>query len=294
VVYSYILVNIISGVMIGFLYALVGLSLTFIFGILQFVNSAHGQLMMIGAYITYWLFVLYGYPPLVSLFLTSLIGLILGIALYTLVVKRLVGLPALYSLSAAFALGIFIQELAKLLWGPTYRGFLYDVGSLHVFGYIIPATRVLGSAISAFLVFLTYFYLYRTKSGRAVRSIIQNPEGAILCGVDIYKFYLTALAMGIALNIISGCLLTLYVSSGINPYMGDIYTNLAFMVAVTGGLGAPEGSLLAGLIYGLIENLLPVFLGNIPNLSVYPATRFIMFVVLMIVLLVKPRGLLGR
>jgi branched-chain amino acid transport system permease protein len=292
--YSYILINILSGVMIGLLYSLIGLSLTFIFGVLQFVNSAEGQLIMIGAYVAYWLFVLYGFSPLVSLLIASLVGLVLGMALYTTVVKRLMALPALYSLSAAFALAIFIQELAKLLWGPTYRGFIFDMGSIRVFNFYIPATRIWGSIISAILVFMLYYYLYRTKSGRVLRSIIQNPEGAVLTGVNIYRYYLLALAIGIGLNVASGSILTLYVSSGINPYMGDVYTNLSFIVAVLGGLGAPEGSLLAGLIFGLIESLLPAFLGNIPNVDAYPATRFFMFVILMVVLLVRPKGLMGR
>jgi branched-chain amino acid transport system permease protein len=292
--YSYVLISAISGVMIGLLYALVGLSLTFIFGVLQFVNSAHGHLMMVGAYIAFWLFVLYGWPPLVSLIIASLLGLAFGVALYALVVRKLMGLPALYSLSAAFALGIFIQELAKVLWGPSYRGFLYDMGSIKIFDYVVPATRVWGSIISALFVFLVYYYLYKTKSGRAIRSIIQNPEGSVLSGVDIYRFYSLALAVSIALNVASGCLLTLYVSSGINPYMGGIYTDLAFMVAVTGGLGAPEGALIAGLIYGLIENMIPTVLSGVQNISLYPATRFIMFVILLIVLLVRPRGIMGR
>jgi branched-subunit amino acid ABC-type transport system permease component len=168
------------------------------------------------------------------------------------------------------------------------------MGSIKIFDYVVPATRVWGSIISALFVFLVYYYLYKTKSGRAIRSIIQNPEGSVLSGVDIYRFYSLALAVSIALNVASGCLLTLYVSSGINPYMGGIYTDLAFMVAVTGGLGAPEGALIAGLIYGLIENMIPTVLSGVQNISLYPATRFIMFVILLIVLLVRPRGIMGR
>jgi branched-chain amino acid transport system permease protein len=280
--------------MLGALYASIGISLTFIFGTLRFVNSAHGQLMMIGAYIAYWMLILYDIPPTASLLVSAMIGSIIGFIVYFAVVRRLTNVPAMYSLSAAFALGIFIQELANVLWGPTYRGFLFDIGSVRYGEFFIPLSKVWGSLISIGIISTLYFFLYMTKLGRIIRSIIQNMEGAVLCGVNVERVYLLAFTIGIVVNVVSGTLLTFFVSSGINPYIGDLYTNLAFIIAVTGGLNSPEGALFAGLIYGLIETLLPSVLSYVPGISVYPATMFFMFVTLMIVLLVRPEGLVKR
>ncbi|WP_440059501.1 branched-chain amino acid ABC transporter permease [Thermogladius sp. 4427co] len=287
-------ISVITGLMTGTLYALIGFSLTYIFGIMKFVNSAHGQIIMIGSYIAYWMFVLYFIPPLISAAIGFLLGLLIGIPIFYLVVNKLLGLPSLYSLTAAFALGIFIQELAKVIWGPTYRGFIYDLGTVKILIYNIPATRIIGSIASIIVILVLYYFLYKTKLGRVTRSIIQNIEGAILVGVDVKKIYMISFAIGIALTVFSGVLLTFYVSSGINPYMGDVYTNTAFIIAVMGGLGSPEGALIAGLLYGLIESIAYVILSNFSGISPYAMTRFVMFALLMLILLLKPEGVIKR
>jgi branched-chain amino acid transport system permease protein len=292
--FSPLIISILTGLMLGSLYALIGVSLTFIFGVLGFVNSAHGQLMMIGAFITYWMLTLYGIPPLLSLIISAGVGSIIGFLTYFSIVRRLLNVPMLYSLSAAFALGIFIQELANVLWGPNYRGFLWNIGSIKYESFYIPLTRILGSFIGLGIILMLYFFLYKTRQGLIIRSIIQSKEGALLCGINAERVYLLALVIGIVLNVLSGSLLTFFVSSGINPYMGDVYTNIAFIIAVMGGLGSPEGALLAGLIYGLAESLFLLGFSYVPGISAYSATRFMMFAILMIVLLLRPEGLMKK
>jgi branched-chain amino acid transport system permease protein len=292
--FSPLIISILTGLMLGSLYALIGVSLTFIFGVLGFVNSAHGQLMMIGAFITYWMLTLYGIPPLLSLIISAGVGSIIGFLTYFSIVRRLLNVPMLYSLSAAFALGIFIQELANVLWGPNYRGFLWNIGSIKYESFYIPLSRIVGSFIGLGIILMLYFFLYKTRQGLIIRSIIQSKEGALLCGINAERVYLLALVIGIVLNVLSGSLLTFFVSSGINPYMGDVYTNIAFIIAVMGGLGSPEGALLAGLIYGLAESLFLLGFSYVPGISAYSATRFMMFAILMIVLLLRPEGLMKK
>jgi branched-chain amino acid transport system permease protein len=292
--FSPLIISILTGLMLGSLYALIGVSLTFIFGVLGFVNSAHGQLMMIGAFITYWMLTLYGISPLLSLIISAGVGSIIGFLTYFSIVKRLLNVPMLYSLSAAFALGIFIQELANVLWGPNYRGFLWNIGSIKYESFYIPLSRILGSFIGLGIILMLYVFLYKTRQGLIIRSIIQSKEGALLCGINAERVYLLALVIGIVLNVLSGSLLTFFVSSGINPYMGDVYTNIAFIIAVMGGLGSPEGALLAGLIYGLAESLFLLGFSYVPGISAYSATRFMMFAILMIVLLLRPEGLMKK
>jgi len=237
---------------------------------------------------------LYGIPPLLSLIISAGVGSIIGFLTYFSIVRRLLNVPMLYSLSAAFALGIFIQELANVLWGPNYRGFLWNIGSIKYESFYIPLSRIVGSFIGLGIILMLYFFLYKTRQGLIIRSIIQSKEGALLCGINAERVYLLALVIGIVLNVLSGSLLTFFVSSGINPYMGDVYTNIAFIIAVMGGLGSPEGALLAGLIYGLAESLFLLGFSYVPGISAYSATRFMMFAILMIVLLLRPEGLMKK
>ncbi|MEZ0393463.1 MAG: branched-chain amino acid ABC transporter permease [Desulfurococcaceae archaeon] len=286
--------DLISGLMLGALYALTSFGLTFVYGVLQFVNSAQGQLMMLGAYVTYWLFVLYGLTPFESLFVSLVVGLALGFLIFASIVRRLLGVPPIYTLIAAFGLSIILEESAKLAWGPTYRAFIYDVGSVGFLGFTIPLLKVYGALTSVAIMAFLYVFLYRTESGRIVRSVVQSPEGAALCGIDVRKVYAYSFAMGIGLTVASGALLTFYVSSGINPYMGAPYTDIAFAIAVLGGLGSPEGALVGGLIYGLVETMSFLGFSLLPNISPYSMSRFVSFVLLLLVLLVRPRGLFGR
>lgn len=291
---SALVFSIISGLMLGTLYALTAFSLTFIYGILRFVNSAQGQFMMIGAYTAYWLFVLYALPPYLSALASFVIGLALGYIIFIAIVSRLLNVPPIYTLIVAFSISILLEEVAKLLWEPTYRAFIYDIGTVSLFEYKIPLLRILGSIISLAIMIILYTFIYKTEYGRIIRSVVQSPEGASICGINIKKVYMNAFALCIGLALFCGTISTLYVSSGINPYMGAPYTDTAFAISVLGGMGSPEGALIGGLIYGVLETLSFAIFSAIPGLSPYPMSRFISFVLLLIVLLIRPRGLMGR
>lgn len=291
---GYLAFYIATGLLLGTFYGLATVGLSFTFGILKILNSGHGSFIMIGAYVSYWSFVILGLPPLVSALLAFLIGFMLGLGLYYGIISRILGGPELISLVLMFAMGILLQEFAKFVWTPTIRGFTWDLGRVSLFGYAYPTTRIVGGVVSAVIALGLYIFLYRTKVGRAIRSVVESAEGAALCGVNVNRIYAISLAIALGLTIASGGLATLYVSGGIEPYMGDPYTTRAFAIAVLGGLTSPFGAFIAGLLFGVIENLSYVLLSLTNVANPFSMTRFIAFAMILVVLLVRPQGIMRR
>jgi branched-chain amino acid transport system permease protein len=141
---------------------------------------------------------------------------------------------------------------------------------------------------------LLYIWFKKTRAGTAVRSVVEDSEGARVCGVNVGWVYALSFAIGIGLTVTSGVLLTMFIPVGINPYMGGAYTLKAFVIAVLGGLASPYGAFFAGLIFGLIENGSYTLFALIPGVEAFAMTRFLSFFILLLILLIKPTGLLGK
>ena len=140
---------------------------------------------------------------------------------------------------------------------------------------------------------LLYVWFRRTRYGTAIRAIMEDSEGARVCGVNVEGMYALSFALGIGLTVSSGTLLTLFIPVGISPYMGGIYTLKAFVIAVLGGLVSPWGAFYAGFIFGLIENGSYTFFGMVPGLEPFSMTQFFAFFLLLVILFWKPTGLWG-
>jgi len=285
---------IVSGLLLGSIYGLATIGLTLIFGVLRVINVGHGAYIMIGMYVTFWLFTLYSLNPFVTLIPAFLVGLSLGMLLFYTALKRLLRAPELSTLIVTFGFGIILEESAKVLWGSDYRGFVYDLGSVYIQGIPLPLVRMWPAIIALSLVLALYFVLYRTRLGTAVRAVIQDPEGAIICGVNVEMIYLLMVALGIGLTTASGALLGIYHQQGINPYIGHLYTLRAFVIAVLGGLGSPIGAFIGGLIVGVIEQTsVPLFtLAGAPN--PFGLSVFLTFMLILVILILRPQGLFGR
>jgi branched-chain amino acid transport system permease protein len=285
---------IISGLLVGSIYGLATIGLTLIFGVLRVVNVGHGAYIMIGMYVTFWLFTLYSLNPFITLIPAFLVGLTLGMLLFYVALKRLLRAPELSTLISTFGFGVILEELAKVLWGADYRGFVYSLGSLYFQGIPLPLVRVWPAVIALGLVIALYVLLYRTRLGVAVRAVTQDPEGAMVCGVDVERVYFLTVALGIGLTTASGALLAIYFQQGINPYIGHLYTLRAFVIAVLGGLGSPIGAFIGGLIVGVIEQAsVPLFtMLGAPN--PFGLSVFLTFTLILVILLLRPQGLLGR
>ncbi|MEZ0248161.1 MAG: branched-chain amino acid ABC transporter permease [Thermoproteus sp.] len=280
-----------NGLIIGSIYGLITIGLSFIFGILKIINVAHGSFVMLGAYIAYFFFVLWAYPPLVSIFAGLFFGALMGLAMYYVVIRPLQKMGEMHVLVALFALGSLMAEVARIVWGPNVVGFTWNIGSVTISGYVIPLSRLAGSVVALAIAVLLQLLLYRTSFGRAVRAVVQDPIGAQMVGVDVEKIFAVSTAIGIALTTAGGVLLTLFIPVGINPYMGDPYTLMAFVIAVMGGLGSTLGAYVAGLIFGEIYSLGYPLFSALGFSGPYQMSLFAGFVVLILFLLFRPTGL---
>ena len=286
--------NLINGIILGSVYGLMTMGLSLIFGVLKIVNVGHGAFMMIGAYIAYWMFHLLGLAPIFSLFIALAVGLALGYLFFQIVIRRLTAAPELTTLLATFAIGILLEESARALWGPDFRGFSWNVGRLMLPPVaIIPLGKIYALISSIIVAVLLYLWFKKGRSGSAVRAVMEDREGARVCGINVEGIYALSFSIGIGLTLVSGDLLTLFVPVGINPYMGGVYTLKAFVIAVLGGLSSPWGAFFSGFLFGLIENGSYSLFGLVPGIEPFSMTQFFAFFLLLIILLWKPTGLFG-
>lgn len=283
--------NLIQGLLLGSVYGLSTMGLSLIYGVMNIVNVGHGQFIMIGAFIALTMFNVMGISPIATIPVALIIGMALGFLFFYTVIRRLIKAPELASLLATFAIGILLEEVIKVIFGADFRGYNWNVGKITLPVTIIPMGKFYAFVGSIFIVSLLYLWLNQTKVGTAMRAVVQDSEGAKVCGVNITWIYLLSFVIGIGLTVMSGVLLTMFIPVGINPYMGESYTLKAFVIAVLGGLTSPFGAFFGGLIFGLIENGAYVFFAQIPGIAPFPLTVSLAFWMLFLILLLKPTGL---
>jgi branched-chain amino acid transport system permease protein len=285
--------NLIQGLVLGAIYGVATMGLSLIFGVLKVINVGHGTFIMVGCFVTLTMFTILHLIPPVAIPVALIIGLALGFLFFYTVIRRLIRAPELASLLATFAMGILLEEIVKLIFGAEWRGYVWNVGKIILPMTVLPMTKVYAFFGSVIIAIALYFWLLRTRSGTAVRTVVEDSEGARVCGVNVGWVYALSFAIGTGLTVMSGVMLTLFISVGLNPYMGGAYTLKAFVIAVLGGLGSPLGAFFGGLIFGLIENGSYTLFSLIPNVEPFSLTRFLTFVILLIILLIRPTGLLG-
>jgi branched-chain amino acid transport system permease protein len=286
--------NLLNGMILGSVYGLMTMGLSLIFGVLKIVNVGHGAFMMVGAYVAFWMFRLFGLSPILAIPVALGVGMALGYCCFQIVIRRLTAAAELTTLLATFAIGILLEEGARFFFGPDYRGFSWNVGRLMLPPVaIIPLGKIYAFISSIVVAVLLYLWFKKGRSGSAVRAVMEDKEGARVCGINVEGIYALSFSVGIGLTVLSGNLLTLFVPVGINPYMGGVYTLKAFVIAVLGGLSSPWGAFFAGFIFGLIENGSYTLFGLVPGLEPFSMTQFFAFFLLLMILLWKPTGLLG-
>ncbi|MBI2908026.1 MAG: branched-chain amino acid ABC transporter permease [Chloroflexi bacterium] len=285
--------NLTQGLVLGSVYGVATMGLSLIFGVLRVVNVGHGSFMMVGAFVALIMFASWGLVPVLAIVVALALGMALGYAVFYAVMRRLIRAPELASLLATFALGIILQEVVRVLFGAEWRGYTWDIGSIDLGITVMPVTKILALVGSTLTAAFLYVWFSKTKAGTAVRAVVEDSEGAKVCGINVTRTYALSFAIGIGITVMSGVMLALFTSVGINPYMGGPFTLKAFVIAVLGGLTSPYGAFFAGLIFGLIENGSYVLLALIPDVEPFALTRFVTFVMLLVILLFKPTGLLG-
>ncbi len=274
----------ISGVLLGAVYALLAIGLNLIFGVMRIINIAHGDLLMLGAYATFWLFTLWGVNPLLALVLVAPGMFLLGMALQRVLVDRVVGQPLLSSLLLTFGLSSLLVGLALNLWTANYRSVPAFSGSLVVGGVALSVPRLIAFSVALAITAAVYLFLTRAKLGKAVRATAQNAEVALVCGIDVASIRRLVFGLGTALAAAAGALLAVIYT--IYPEMGRAFLMKAFAIIVLGGLGSFQGAFLGALALGVAE----AFAGYLWNTQIAEAVAYVVFIG---VLLVRPGGLFG-
>jgi branched-chain amino acid transport system permease protein len=279
--------SLINGLLLGGIYAACSAGFSLAFGVMGVVNLSHGDFVMLGAFITYWLFTLLGINPFLTLPFSLVILYGLGFLLQRLAINRLAGAPPIMSYLLTFGLHLVISNLALRAWTADYRtvNTAYSGLTWNWAGIVLPVSRV-ATFFAALLVILgLYHLLYRTEIGRAVRATAQDREMARLNGVPIFKIYTFTFALAAGITGLAGSLVSN--TFVIFPQMGLPFTVTAFCVVVLGGMGYVPGTLAGGIILGIIESMATTYLTAGISLA-------LTFFLLLFMLILRPGGILGK
>jgi len=281
-----LLQQVVNGLLIGFMYALIAIGLTLIWGVMNIVNFAHGDFLMVGMFTSFWLYTLYGLDPVFSIPLCTALLFVIGVLIYRFVVSKVMSGPMLAQLVVTFGVSIFIANLAVYLWTPDFRLISKPLLSgTWVIGEVqlsIPKTVAsIGSVIASLFLFL---FLKRTKTGKAILATEMDREAALLMGINTERINSFSFGIGAALVGIAGAFLSTYYY--IYPQVGGTFGLIAFCVVALGGFGSIEGAFIAGIIVGLAQTLGGFFID--------PAYKYaIVFMIYLITVWIRPQGLLG-
>ena len=282
--------QLILGLLVGGLYGLAAAGLSLTFGVLRVLNVAHGELLMLGGYGTFWLFTLWQIDPFVSLLGVApamfLLGMLLYWALFQFVVKAHEETRIKNSLLIGFGLTLVLHALAIRFWTADERAVTtaYAGAVLRLGGLAFPWLRLTSLLFAFAILAALHLFLAKARWGRAIRATAEDWEAAALMGIPVGKTYLLAFALGTALAGIAGGLVS--VSYAISPSIGLEWTLKALVVIVLAGLGSLFGSFAGGIILGLAEAMSVVFLGG-------PYREVVGLILFLIVLVVRPQGLFG-
>jgi branched-chain amino acid transport system permease protein len=281
----------VSGILVGGMYGLVALGLALSFGVLKVLNVAHGELLMIGGYLTFFAFRDFGADPFISLPFVFVLMFIFGMALYQilfrLVIKLDIEVRIKNSLLISFGLVLVLQAMAIRLFTADERAIVTDYSStaFTVGSIRIPIIRLAGLLVAVGAALALEWLLNKTRFGRAIRATTENWSLAALAGVDVRRVYLVAFALSAALAGLAGTLISL--SYSVSPSIGLGWTLKALVVIVLAGLGSMRGIVIAGMLLGFIEGLASIWIGG----AYREVTALVVFLV---VLSLRPQGLFGR
>jgi len=275
----------ISGLIMGTIYALLAGGLTLIWGVMRIVNLAHGEFLMLGAFATFYLFQPLGGNPLVTIPLTAPVFFIVGALFYVVIIRRILGASELMSLLLTFGISIFIINTGILVWSAEFRTVEWVTGSLEIFGVIVSRPRLIAGVIAVCISLSMYWMLQRTRIGTAIRAVSYDREIAEQCGINTNTIYIIVFGLGTVLGAAAGSLASTIFA--FNPLVGQHFILKAFAVTVLGGMGNFLGALIGGLIIGVVESLTAYFF------SVHLSAA-VAFVIIIITLLVRPSGIMGE
>ena len=280
-----------SALVLGALYGLIALGLNLVYGTMRLLNIAHGDLIMVGAYVAFWFFSLSGISPLVGLPLVALITAAIGLALYYLLFRfQLEGNQAVERIEANsllifFGVSVILQNIIALAFSNSPKAYRHLDDVYHLFGVSMTGNRIAALLVSIVLLIGVVVFLNRTLYGLSITALIQNRSAAKIVGINVARIQKLSFAIGFAVAGIAGALISM--TEQISPFMGFPFTIAAFVVIILGGLGNIAGGILAGFLLGFIE-IYGVVLTSANYRSI------LLYGIFVGVLLLRPQGLFGK
>lgn len=279
--------TIISGLLLGGVFALVAVGLTLIFGVMKILNFAHGDFLMLGMYFAFFASVMLGIDPYISAIAVLPLSFGLGWIVQSYLIRPVLKAPESIQILLTVGLSLFLQNAALFLFSPDFQSLRVSYGgeTLSVLGVSISYVRLIAATVAVAASIGLYLLLGRTDIGKALRACAEERLGSMAVGIHVDRMYKIAFGLGIACVALAGVLMTPFFY--IAPQVGLPFTLTAFVVVVLGGLGSLPGALIGGLIVGLIESLGEIFL---PSPSMKQMATFAIF---LLILLFRPQGLFG-
>ena len=277
----------IGGLGLGSVYAIIALGYSMVYGIAKMLNFAHGDVIMVGAFVAYFAISKYNLPLLVGVVIAVVVCTILGVVIERLAYKPLRQASSLSVLITAIGVSYFLQNSAMLLWGTDTKIFPNVLrGSLNLGGLSIPYLTLITILTCIVIMVVLTLFINKTKTGRAMRACSEDKGAAALMGINVNRIISITFAIGSGLAAIASALLVATYPS-VYPTLGSMPGIKAFTAAVFGGIGSIPGAFLGGLVLGVVENLSRAYIST-------QLSDAIVFLVLIVVLLIKPTGLLGK
>ncbi|BCJ85581.1 branched-chain amino acid ABC transporter permease [Effusibacillus dendaii] len=275
---------IISGILVGGIYALISMGLNLILGVVRIINSAHGEFLMISMYISFLFFATWGLDPYLSALIVVLLLFIFGCLVQRIMIQPILETSAAVKIFATLGLSIMMQNFALMIWNADYRTVhtAYQTSVIRLGEVAISVPRLIAFAVAILIAVCLFLFLKKTFIGKAIRAVAMERRAASLMGIHVRRIYLVAFGIGSALVGLAGSLLMpIYY---VFPTVGTLFVLTTFVVVVLGGMGSMFGAFLGGILIGLVEALAGVFISPGLKEAVY-------FVIFILVLLFRPSGL---
>ena len=282
-----ILQTIISGILMGCIYALVAVGLCLIWGLMEIVNFAHGEMLMLAMFTSFWAFALYHLDPLLSLPLCMILLFLIGVAVYYIVIRKLLKATFLAQILATFGLGIFLRYLAQFMWSPDFRVIKNPIlsGNIGIGGIFVGIPQLVASICCIITFVLLYWFINKTEVGFALLATSEDREAANLMGINSHKMFALGWGIGAACLGVAGALMSNFYY--IFPEVGFSFSLIAYVAVALGGFGSIPGSFIAGIIIGVVE--------FVTGLLIAPAFKYaFVFIIYLLVVFIRPQGLWGR
>ncbi len=282
-----ILQQLVNGLIIGATYGLMAVGLTMIFGMMDVINFAHGELYMLGGVFAYYLVSILRLNYFLALILAIVLVMLVGLMFDQLVLRKLRGEPVLITILVTIGLSIFLQSTVLLFWGPAPQSIAspFPTDTIQIGPVFLTSFKIFMAVVTVAVIFGLHLVIQKTTLGKTMRAAFQDKEAAATVGIDINKIYAINFALGSGLAALAGTLLgTLFV---VYPNMGLIAVIKAFLIVIMGGMGNFLGAIFGGLLLGVVESMSAGFISS-------GYKDFFGFLIVMVLLIIRPYGLFGR